>query len=82
MFTVAVDEAIAAGQVEENTAHEVEWIFFDMPAIANPDMTIDVAQHAIAGKGDEESEWRMTYTLKSIDGRRHAETMHSETYSS
>lgn len=67
---VAVDEVIAAGQVNENNFHDAEWIFFDMSAINDPDMTIDIAHHSIPGKKDDDTEWKMTYTMKALMGDR------------
>lgn len=67
---VAVDEVIAAGAVDENNYHDAEWIFFDGPALTNPDMTIDIAHHTMPGKGDDDTEWKMTFALKALMGDR------------
>ncbi|MEO6549803.1 MAG: hypothetical protein ABIN94_17510 [Ferruginibacter sp.] len=67
---VAVDEVIAAGEIRENSFHDAEWIFFDMPANSDTDMTIDIAHHSIPGKGDEDSEWKLTYNLFALMGDR------------
>jgi len=68
---IAVDEVVAAGKVDEDTTHDAEWIFFDMPIQSNPDMTIDIGHHIIPGKdADLDNEWKMTYSLKALMGDR------------
>ena len=61
--TAATDEVIAAGETEEDSDHDAEWIFFDKEMILSPDMTIDIAH---TGKG--KPEWKMSYTLKALLG--------------
>ncbi|MES2732466.1 MAG: hypothetical protein V4714_11985 [Bacteroidota bacterium] len=70
---VAVNEVIAAGKVGENTFHDAEWILFDMPAISNPDMTIDIYHNlsaAVLLGEDSDTEWKMTFRLMALMGDR------------
>jgi hypothetical protein len=65
--TVTTDQTIAAGEVEENSLHDVEWIFFDKPGKLSPDMTI-VFKHPPIPDGDDEPEWKMSFTLQALLG--------------
>lgn len=65
--TMADEEVVAAGKVNENTWHDAEWIFFDRPARINPDMTV-VIRHPPIPDGDDDPEWKMTFSLKALMG--------------
>lgn len=63
--TVADDEIIAVGPIDENTTHDAEWIFFDEPRRLSPDLTIELVHRAIAD-GDDDAEWSVSYTVKAL----------------
>jgi len=65
----ASDEIIAAGETEENSSHDVEWIFFDRPGVLAPDMTIEIT-HPPTSDGDDEPEWKMSFSMKALLGDR------------
>jgi len=67
---VATDEVIAAGKVAENNFHDAEWIYFNSIALPSAYMTIDIAHHTMAGKGADDTEWTMTFTLMALMGDR------------
>lgn len=66
---VAVDEVIAAGEVDTNNFHDAEWIFFDKPGLLTPDMTIEI-KHPPSSDGEDEPEWKMSFSLKALLGNR------------
>ncbi|MER7335226.1 MULTISPECIES: hypothetical protein [unclassified Micromonospora] len=65
--TVADNEIVAVGPAAENSAHDAEWIFFDIPTRLSPDCTIELAHRAI-DDGDDEAEWVMSFSLKALMG--------------
>jgi hypothetical protein len=65
--TLTVDEVIAAGEVEEDTTHDAEWIFLDKSGKLSPDMTITIS-HPATSDGDDDPEWKMSFSLKALLG--------------
>lgn len=65
--TVAEDQVIAAGPVDDDTDHDAEWIFFGGPAACGPDLTIDL-RHRAVDDGDDEADWNMRYSMKALMG--------------
>jgi hypothetical protein len=66
---VASDEIVAAGEVDEGTTHDAEWIFFDTTALLTPDMAIEI-EHPATSDGLDDPEWKMSYSLKALMGDR------------
>lgn len=65
--TLASDEIIAVGEVDEDTSHDAEFIFFDKPSMLTPDMTIEI-KHPATSDGNDDPEWKMSFTLKALMG--------------
>jgi hypothetical protein len=65
--TLATDEIVAVGKVDEHTNHDAEFIFLDHPGTLTPDMTIEIKHLAISGGGDD-PEWKMSFSLKALMG--------------
>lgn len=65
--TATSDQVIAVGPIEEETDHDAEWLFFDRPIPCSPDLTLSLAHRAI-GDGDDEAEWKMSFSLKALMG--------------
>jgi hypothetical protein len=63
------EQVVAAGPVDENTYHDVEWIFFDFQATRNPDMTL-LLTHPASSKGDDTPHWKMSFSLFALMGDR------------
>jgi hypothetical protein len=65
--TATDDQVIAAGPIDEDTDHDVEWVFFDRPLTCTPDLTMTLSHRAI-GDGDDEAEWKVSFTVKALMG--------------
>ncbi|MEV5839335.1 hypothetical protein [Nocardia sp. NPDC052112] len=66
--TVTEHQIIAVGPVDDDNAHDTEWIFFDSgPVAAAPDLTIDVGHRAFSD-GDNEADWNMGFSLQALMG--------------
>jgi hypothetical protein len=65
--TATDDQVIAAGPIDEDTDHDVEWVFFDRPLTCTPDLTMALSHRAI-GDGDDEAEWKVSFTVKALMG--------------
>jgi hypothetical protein len=63
------DQVVAVGPTEEETDHDAEWIFFDLPLKRMPDMTLFL-KHPSSEKGGKEPHWKMTFSLKALMGDR------------
>src|SRR5262249_3733110 len=57
---------IAVGKIEEDTNHDVEWLYFDFPVPLTPDMSIELTHRALSDSGDDEPHWRMTFRLRAL----------------
>jgi hypothetical protein len=77
-YTLATDEIVAVGEVDDNTTHDAEFIFFDPPGSPTffdpdppgrltPDMTIEI-KHPATSDGDDDPEWKMSFSLKALMG--------------
>lgn len=65
--TAAEEQVIAAGPVGEDTMHDAEWIFCDRELTVSPDLTLTLKHHAF-GEGDDDTEWKVGFTLKALMG--------------
>jgi hypothetical protein len=63
---IARNVVVAVGDVDEDTEHDVEWIYFDEPVLLVPDLGIELAHHALRGASSREPDWRMSLRIRAL----------------